>query len=82
MTPAPPPVSLRLGHRGARALEELARQRDISRAEAARQAIEEAATRGRKTDLKAEARRLMRDPAYVAETREITELMEELSDPW
>jgi hypothetical protein len=82
MTPAPPPVSLRLGHRGTRALEELARQRDISRAEAARQAIEEAAARGRKTDLKAEARRLMSDPAYVAEAREIAELMEELGDPW
>jgi hypothetical protein len=82
MAPTPPPVSLRLGQRGTRALEEIARQRGISRAEAARQAIEEAAARGRKADLKAEVRRLMSDPAYVAEAREIAELMEELGDPW
>jgi hypothetical protein len=82
MPPAPPPVSLRLGQRGTRSLEELARRRGVSRAEAARQAIEEAAARGRKTDLKAEARRLMDDPAYVAEARDVAEMMEELGDPW
>ena len=79
---APPPISLRLGRTGVRALEDLARLRGISRAEAARQAIEEAAQRERRrSGLAAEARRLMSDPAYVAEARELAELMEELDGP-
>ncbi len=57
----------------------LARRRGISRAEAARQAIEEAAKRERsRAGLAAEVRRLMADPAYVREAREVAELMEEL----
>ncbi len=81
VTPAPKPLSLRLGHSGTAALEELARLRGVSRAEAARQAIEETAERERKrTSLAAEARRLAADPEYVAEAREIVEWMEELND--
>src|ERR1044072_7090381 len=82
MTPAPPPISLRLGRAGTKALEELARARGISRAEAARQAIEEVAERERRrSSLAEEVRRLVEDPAYEAETREVMELMEELSGP-
>jgi predicted transcriptional regulator len=82
VAPAPPPVSLRLGRGGTRALEELARRRGISRAEAARQAIEETAERERRRGgLAAEAQRLMRDPAYVSEAREVADLMEELRGP-
>lgn len=78
----PPPVSLRLGRQGARALEELARHRGISKAEAARQAIEEAALREkRRQGLAAEVRRLMSDPDYVDEAREVAALMEELRGP-
>lgn len=80
MTPAPPPISLRLGRSGTRALEELARSRSVTKAEAARQAIEEAAERERnRSGLRAEAQRLMRDPSYVEEALELAELMEELS---
>jgi hypothetical protein len=65
------------------ALEELARMRGISKAEAARQAIEETAEHERRRNrLAEEARRLAADPAYQAETREVIELMEELSGPW
>ena len=79
---APPPVSLRLGRAGTKALEDLARLRGVSRAEAARQAIEDAAERERRRrGLAAEARRLMSDPAYVAEARGLVELMEELDGP-
>lgn len=79
MTPAPRPLSLRLGESGARALEDLARMRGVTRAEAARQAIAETAERERqRSGLAAEARRLMNDPSYVEEAREIVELMEEL----
>jgi len=83
MSSAPPPLSLRLGRAGTRALEDLARLRGVSKAEAARQAIEEAAERERqRSDLAAEARRLAEDPAYVEEAREIVALLEELRGPW
>jgi len=83
MTPAPPPISLRLGHSGLRALEELARLRGISKAEAARQAIEEAAEReSRREGLAAEAQRLSNDPADVQEMREVAKMMEELRGSW
>jgi hypothetical protein len=63
-------------------LEDLARLRGISKADAARQAIEETAAQERKrSSLAAEARQLASDPAYVAEAREIVDLMEELSGP-
>jgi hypothetical protein len=75
----PPPLSLRLGHAGTKALAELARLRRVSRAEAARQAIEETAAReSRRIGLALEAQRLSEDPAYVKEAREIIEMFEEL----
>jgi Ribbon-helix-helix protein, copG family len=74
---------LRLGRDGLRALDEIARRRGVSRAEAARQAIAEAAERERRrTGLAAEARRLMKDREYVREAREVAALMEELRGPW
>lgn len=82
IAPAPPPLSLRLGREGVRALEELARSRGIGKAEAARQAILETAQRERaRRGLAAEARRLMADPDYVDEAREVSALMEELRGP-
>jgi len=82
MTPAPPPLSLRLGHDGIRQLDEIARRRGITRAEAARQAIAETAERERhRRGLAAEARALMKDRGYVREAREVAELMEQLRGP-
>jgi len=82
VSPAPPPVSLRLGQDGLRALNEIAQHRGVSRAEAARQAIAETAQRERRRiDLAAEARQLMRDEAYVREAREVATLMEDLRGP-
>jgi predicted transcriptional regulator len=79
MAPAPPPLSIRLGDEGARALDELARRRRVSRAEAARQAITETAARERRrAGLAAEAAALMANPDYVAEARHLAELMEQL----
>jgi metal-responsive CopG/Arc/MetJ family transcriptional regulator len=81
--PAPPPLSLRLGHDGLIALDELARRRKISRSEAARQAIAETAERERRHGgLADEARRLMKNPAYVEEMREVASFMEELRGSW
>lgn len=82
IAPAPPPLSLRLGREGMRALEDLARIRGIGKAEAARQAIQETAQREQaRRGLAAEVRRLMADPEYVNEAREVSELMEELRGP-
>jgi hypothetical protein len=54
----------------------------VSRSEAARQAIAETAERERRrTGLAAEARKLMKDAAYVREAREVAELMERLRGP-
>ena len=79
---SPPPLSLRLGRDGLRQLEELARRRGITRAEAARQAIAETAERERRRrGLAAEARALMNDREYVREAREVAELMEHLRGP-
>lgn len=75
----PPPLSLRLGAEGLRALDDLARRRHITRAEAARQAISETAERERRrAGLAAEAAALARNPAYVREAREIARIMEGL----
>ncbi len=83
MASTPPPLSLRLGREGLRALEEIARRRGVSRAEAARQAIAETAERElRRTGLAAEARSLMEDRRYVREAHEVASLMEELRGPW
>jgi predicted transcriptional regulator len=79
VAPAPPPLSLRLGEEGTRALDDLARRRSVTRAEAARQAITETAARERRrSGLAAEAAALMRDPAYRAEALEVAALMEQL----
>ena len=65
-----------------RALDEIARRRGITRAEAARQAIAETAERERRrAGLAAEAQALARDPAYVREARDVAALMEELRAP-
>ena len=83
MDKTPPPLSLRLGRAGSRALENLARLRGVSKAEAARQAIEETAKReSRRSGLAAEARRLSEDPTYVEEAREIVAELEDLRAPW
>ncbi len=83
MASAPAPLSLRLGREGLNALEEIARRRGVSRAEAARQAITETAERERRrTGLAAEARSLMEDKGYVREAREVASLMEEMRGPW
>ena len=79
---APTPLSLRLGREGLRALDEIARRRGVTRAEAARQAIAETVERDRnRAELAAEARELMKDRAYVREAREVAELMEQLRGP-
>jgi predicted transcriptional regulator len=75
----PPPLSLRLGVDGLRALDDIARRRRVTRAEAARQAIAETAERERRrAGLAAEAAALARNPSYVREAREVARLMEEL----
>jgi predicted transcriptional regulator len=77
-----PPLSLRLGRDGIKALDKIARQRGISRAEAARQAIAETAERERRRrGLAAEARNLAENPEYVREAREVASVMEELRGP-
>jgi predicted transcriptional regulator len=77
-----PPLSLRLGRDGLTALDEIARRRGVSRAEAARQAIAETAERDRRrAGLAAEAAALAEDPAYVREAREVAALMEQLRGP-
>lgn len=64
-------------------MDEIARSRGLTRAEAARQAIAETAERERRrTGLAAEARTLMKDPSYVHEAREVAALMEQLRGPW
>jgi predicted transcriptional regulator len=76
---ATPPLSLRLGRQGFRELDEIARRRGITRAEAARQAIAETAERERRRrGLAAGARALMENPDYVREAHEVAELMEQL----
>jgi predicted transcriptional regulator len=73
------PLSLRLGSDGLSALDDIARHRGISRAEAARQAIAETAERDRRRGgLAAEARSLMQNKAYVAEAQKVAALMEQL----
>jgi metal-responsive CopG/Arc/MetJ family transcriptional regulator len=70
---------LRLGREGLHALDEIARRRGVTRAEAARQAITETAERERRRrNLAAEAAALAKDPAYVREARAVAALMEQL----
>jgi hypothetical protein len=73
---------LRLGREGITALDEIARGRGVTRAEAARQAITETARRERRRKgLAAEVRSLMGNEEYVREAREVASLMEELRGP-
>jgi hypothetical protein len=77
-----PPLSLRLGADGQRSLDQIARSRGISRAEAARQAIAETAERDRRrSGLAAEAAALSRNSAYASEALEVAALMEDLRGP-
>jgi len=80
----PTPLSLRISHEGLRSLEEIARRRGITRAEAARQAIAETADRERqRSGLAAEARALAEDPEYLTEAQRIvSEMNERRLDPW
>ena len=65
-----------------RALDELARRRRVTRAEAARQAITETAARERRrAGLAAEAAALIANPDYLAEAQEVAVLMEQLRGP-
>jgi len=60
----------------------LARIRGIGKAEAARQAILETTQREQvRRGLAAEVRRLMADPDYIDEARDVSALMEELRGP-
>jgi predicted transcriptional regulator len=79
---ASPPLSIRLGRDGLASLDEIARRRGVTRAEAARQAIAETAERDRRrAGLAAEARRLASDPEYVQEAQDVVALMETLRGP-
>ena len=65
-----------------RALDELARRRRVTRAEAARQAITETAARERRrAGLAAEAAALIANPDYLAEAQEAAALMEQIRGP-
>jgi hypothetical protein len=77
------PLSLRLGAVGQRALEDIARKRGITRAEAARQAIAETAERERRrSGLAAEVARLAADPVDCAERGQVMADMEALAAEW
>jgi predicted transcriptional regulator len=71
-------LSFRLDPEDARALDELARCRRVTRAEAARQAIKETTARDRRrAGLAAEVEALARDPVYVSEAHEVARFMDE-----
>lgn len=77
------PLSLRLGADGRRALEDIARKRGITRAEAARQAIAETAERERRrSGLAAEAARLAADPADRAARARVMADMDAVAAEW
>jgi hypothetical protein len=74
---------LRLGREGLSALDEIARRRGLSHAEAARQAITETAARERRRGgLASEVRRLIQDEHYAQEAQDVSDLMETLRGPW
>jgi hypothetical protein len=63
-------------------LDDIARRRGVTRAEAARQAIAETAERDRRRKgLAAEARRLAADPEYAREAQDVVAMMEQLRGP-
>jgi predicted transcriptional regulator len=77
------PLSLRLGEDGWHALEDIARKRGLTRAEAARQAIAETAERERRrSGLAAEVARLANDPLDRAERERVMADMDAVSAEW
>lgn len=77
------PLSLRLGADGWRALEDLARKRGLTRAEAARQAIAETAERERRrSGLAAEVALLVDDPVDRAERDRVMADMDAIAAEW
>lgn len=77
------PLSLRLGDEGRRALEDIARTRGITRAEAARQAIAETAERERRrSGLAAEVARLAADPTDRAARERVAADMDAVAAEW
>jgi predicted transcriptional regulator len=76
-------LSLRLGDEERRALEDIARTRGITRAEAARQAITETAERERRRfGLAAEVARLAADPADRAARERVAADMDSVAVDW
>lgn len=77
------PLSLRLGVDGWRALDDIARKRGITRAEAARQAITETAERERRrSGLAAEVAELADDRVDRAERRRVMADMDAIGAEW
>ena len=77
------PLSLRLGKEGRRALEDIARSRGVTRAEAARLAIAETAERERRrSGLAAEVARLAADPADRAARGQVAADMDAVAADW
>lgn len=77
------PLSLRLGADGWRALEDLARKRGLTRAEAARQAIAETADRERRrSGLAAEVALLADDPIDHAARGRVMADMDAIAAEW
>ena len=77
------PLSLRLGADGWRALEDIARKRGLTRAEAARQAIAETAERERRrSGLAAEVAQLADDPVDRAERARVMADLDAIAAEW
>jgi predicted transcriptional regulator len=77
------PLSLRLGDDGWRALEDIARKRGLTRAEAARQAISETAERERRrSGLAAEVAALAEDPDDRAARSNVMADMNAIGAEW
>lgn len=77
------PLSLRLNPDGWRALEDIARKRGITRAEAAREAIAETAARERRrAGLSAEVARLAADPTDRVARKRLMADMDSVAVDW
>ena len=83
MASASHPLSLRLGTDGWRSLDDIARKRGVTRAEAARQAIAETAERERRrSGLAAEVARLADDPVDRAARDRVMADMDAAGAEW
>lgn len=83
MASASHPLSLRLGADGWHALEDIARKRGVTRAEAARQAIAETAERDRRwSGLAAEVAQLADDPVDRVERGRLMAEMDTIAPEW